>query len=227
MDMAALKRTMISAAIFTVAPAVAILVGVVSLSKSLGVALPWLRLSVIGSLSYETLAAERTLEALGLNTATTITEASAFVTVVCVMTFGIIVGLLLTPLLTKKIQGGLGKIERMDKKWSEHLVNAMFLGMISAFLGFVFCDVTELFHGETYGLVPVIVFFVSAAVTAVCGLLSKKLRIRWLTEYALPLSLVIGMAVAIPLTSWLGKPPVEEKTVEEAALALSTLVNTL
>ena len=37
---ATLKKTVSSAAVFTVAPAVAILVGVIALSKSLGVALP-------------------------------------------------------------------------------------------------------------------------------------------------------------------------------------------
>ena len=45
------KKTISSSAIFTRAPAVAILVGVVALSKSLGLALPWLRLSVIGSIT--------------------------------------------------------------------------------------------------------------------------------------------------------------------------------
>ena len=219
-----IKKTITSSAIFTIAPAIAILVGVVALSKSLGIALPWLRLSVIGSLSYETIAAERTLEALGLTTATTVTEASGFVTIVCVMSFGIIIGLVLTPILTKRIQGGMSKIERMDKKWSEHFVNAMFLGMISAFLGFVFCDVTALFSGATYGLVPVCVFFVAALTTAVCGILAKKCKLRFLTDYALPLSLIIGMTAAIPLTAWLGKAPAEtEKAVEEAALLLPAL----
>ena len=41
---ATVKKTISSAAVFTIAPAVAVLVGVVALSKSLGVALPWLRL---------------------------------------------------------------------------------------------------------------------------------------------------------------------------------------
>ena len=39
-----IKKTISSAAVFTIAPAIAVLVGVVALSKSLGVALPWLRL---------------------------------------------------------------------------------------------------------------------------------------------------------------------------------------
>ena len=47
------KRIVISSALFTIAPAVSILVGVIALSKTLGVPLPWFRLSVIGSLSYK------------------------------------------------------------------------------------------------------------------------------------------------------------------------------
>ncbi len=227
MDMAALKRTMISAAIFTIAPAVAILVGVVSLSKSLGVALPWLRLSVIGSLSYETIAAERAVSELGQGLEKEISSPTAFVTVAWVMTLGILVGLILTPILTKKIQGGMNKIGMKDKKWAETFNNAMFLGMISAFLGFVFSNVSRLWDSgarvvtekvlqsdgttleniitvsATSGLIPVCVMAVSAVLMAICGLSAKKLKLTWMNDYALPISLVGGMAAAIPITNWL------------------------
>lgn len=203
MDSTVVRKTISSSAVFTIAPAVAILVGVISLSKSLGVALPWLRLSVIGSLTYETVAAGTALEELGLGLETQITNASDFVTVVWVMTLGIAIGLILTPLLTKKIQGGMIKIEKADKKWAEIFNNAMFLGMISAFLGYVFCDVSNAFRGDYTGLIPVCVMLVSAVVMAACGLASKKLKMRWMTDYALPISLVVGMAAAIPITSWL------------------------
>ena len=195
------KKTIVSAILFTIAPAVAILVGIIVLSQKLGIALPWLRLSVIGSLTYETVAAETTLESLGVSS---ISNVSQYITVAWVMTFGIIAGIILVPLITKKIQNGMVKIELKDKKWSEILQNAMFLGMISAFLGYVFCDVTGVFHGELSGLIPVFVMIVSAIVMAVCGILSKKLKQRWITDYALPISLVCGMASAIPFTSLLG-----------------------
>ena len=117
MDKSRLKKTITSAALFTIAPAISILVGVVALSKSLGLPLPWLRLSIIGSLSYETIAAGNTLNELGLKMGEGITSATAFVTVAWVMTLGIIIGLVLTPLLSKKIQGGMKKLENMDKKW--------------------------------------------------------------------------------------------------------------
>lgn len=197
------KSTITSAAIFTIAPAVAVLVGVVALSKSLGIALPWLRLSVIGSLTYETVAAGNTLNALDMDASSTISEASPFVTVLWVMTIGIAIGIILVPFLTKKIQGGMVKMGMKDKKWGEIFNNAMFLGMISAFLGYVFCDVSLAFKGDFTGLIPVCVMFVSAVVMAVLGLLATKLKVRWLTDYALPISLICGMAFAIPVTGWL------------------------
>ena len=198
------KKTISSAAIFTIAPAVAVLVGVVALSKSLGVALPWLRLSVIGSITYETVAAGNALEAAGMSAGTTISEASIFITVAWVMTIGIAAGLILVPFVTKKLQTGLSKIGMKDKKWGEIFNNAMFLGMISAFLGYVFCDVGLIVKGDTTGLIPVCVMAVSAVVMAVCGTIATKAKIRWLTDYALPMSLIVGMASAIPLTMVLG-----------------------
>ncbi len=198
------KKTISSAGVFTIAPAVSVLVGVVVLSKALGVALPWLRLSVIGSITYENIAAQNALTAAGLSASETVTDPSIYVTILWVMTIGIAAGLVFVPFVTKRIQGGMMKMGMKDKKWGEIFNNAMFLGMISAFLGYVFCDVGSVFSGETAGLIPVCVMVVSAAVMAVCGLMARKGGIRWLEDYALPFSLVLGMASAIPFTAWLG-----------------------
>ena len=205
MDSAVIKKTITSAAIFTVAPAVSILVGVVTLSKCLGIPLPWLRLSVIGSLSYETIAASSALNPFGMVMDTQITDAKIFVTVLSVMTLSIAIGLILVPFVTKKIQSGMNKIGEKDKGWGDVFTNAMFLGMISAFLGYVFCDVSLVFSGNTSGLIPVAVMFVSALVMAVCGVCATKVKqMKWMNDYALPISLIAGMASAIPITAWLG-----------------------
>jgi hypothetical protein len=199
-----IKKTISSAAVFTIAPAIAILVGVIALSKSLGLPLPWLRLSVIGSITYETVAASNAIEAAGMNAGTTVTDPSIFITIAWVMTIGIAAGLVFVPFLTKKIQSGMSKVGMKDKKWGEIFNNAMFLGMISAFLGYVFCDVGLVVKGDTSGLIPVCVMAVSALVMAVCGTIATKAKIRWLTDYALPMSLIVGMASAIPFTMLLG-----------------------
>ena len=234
MDMKKIKKTIITAAIFTIAPAIAIVITVISLSQSLGIALPWLRLSVVGSLSYETIAATNAASGMGekLSALGNNMTATQFVTISLVMTISIMVGIWLVPVVAKKYQNGLVSFENKDKKWSDILQNSLFIGMISAFVGFVFCDVSRLWSENarfvnetekvlvgnkletivvgvkeftaTSGLVPVIVMVSSAVSMCLCGILINKLKWKWLNDYALPICMIIGMAVAIPVTAWLG-----------------------
>ena len=198
-----MRKIAITASVFTIAPAVAIVISVIALSKQLGIALPWLRLSVVGSLSYEAIAAENTANAMGIE-ATAALNASQFVTVTLVMTISIMVGIWLVPAICKKMQNGMINLEKRDKKWADIFNSAMFIGMIAAFVGFVFCDVSNVAKGDFSGLIPVLVMVVSALIMAVCGLLAGKFKkIHWLADYALPVSLLAGMASAIPITSWL------------------------
>ena len=210
MDQAKIKKTIQTAAIFTIAPAVAIVISVLTLSKKLGLALPWLRLSVVGSMSYETVAASNALEAMGqsLGSAGDLT-AQQYVNVLLVMTLSILVGTLLVPIIGKKLQSGMTSLSKRDAKWADTFSNALFIGMIAAFLGYVFCDISRLWdpvegYSRASGLIPVCVMAVSALVMVACGLLMRKPKLKWLNDYALPISLVLGMASAIPITAWLG-----------------------
>ena len=204
MEKAKLKKIAVTAAVFTIAPAVAIVISVITLAKDLGVALPWLRLSVVGSLSYETIAATNAESAMGLTFGQVSSlTATQYVTIASVMTLSIMVGIWLVPLIGKKLQNGLITLENRDKKWSDILSSSMFIGMISAFVGYVFCDFSTVFHADLTGLIPVLVMVVSAAVMGICGALLKLLKWRWIGDYALPISLILGMASAIPITSWL------------------------
>ena len=207
MDQTKIRKTIKTAAIFTIAPAVSIVISVITLSKSLGIPLPWLRLSVVGSLSYEAIAASNAVSAMGLELGKISNlTAQKFVNITLVMTISILVGIWLVPVIGKKLLGGMSKLESRDAKWAEIFQNAMFIGMIAAFLGFVFCDFSRLWipgdYTATSGLVPVAVMGVSAAVMVVLGLAMRKWK--WLGDYALPISLVLGMASAIPITAWLG-----------------------
>ena len=209
MDQTKIRKTMQTAAVFTVAPAVSIVISVITLSKSLGIPLPWLRLSVVGSLSYEAIAASNAVSAMGL-TLGQIEELTAqqFVNVTLVMTISIMLGIWLVPAIGRKLLSGISSLEKRDAKWADIFQNAMFIGMIAAFLGFVFCDVSRLWipgdYSATSGLVPVCVMAVAALVMVACGLLMRRPRLKWLNDYALPISLILGMASAIPITAWLG-----------------------
>lgn len=230
MDPKKLRKIATTATIFTIAPAVAIVISILALSKKLGLALPWLRLSVVGSLSYEAIAAENTSNAMGL-AGSAAPNAPQFVTIALVMTLSILVGIWLVPAVCKKLQKGMVNLEKRDQKWADIFSSSMFIGMIAAFVGFVFCDVSRLWSGNadglvevvkkvtengekvektvyyttTSGLVPMCVMGVSAVVMIILGLLSKKIKkAAWLADYALPISLLIGMASAIPFVALFG-----------------------
>ena len=204
MPMDKLKKVVIGTAIFTVAPATAIVISVISLSKKLGIPLPWMRLSVVGAITYETPAAANALSAMGLEWAKVSSlTAQQYVTVAAVMTMGIMVGIWLVPVVGRKIQNGMLTLEKRDKKWGEIFSASLFLGMISAFLGYVFCDFASVFSGNLSGLIAPLVMLVSALMMIVCALALKKLNWRWMNDYALPISLIAGMVSAIPITAWL------------------------
>lgn len=191
-----LKKTIVSTSVFTIAPAISILIGIITLSKFLGIPLPWIRMSVIGALTYELPAATSTANALGISLAETITDPKVYSAIAWVMTLGIMPSIILPPILMKKIQGGMIKMKNKDSKWGDLFMTSMFLGMISAFLGMVFADV----RGGITGWIPVFVLLVSALVMAVCGLIIKKCNAKWLETYALAISMVAAMIFAVVIT---------------------------
>ena len=196
MDMKQVKKIIVSSTIFTIAPAVSILLGIVTLSKFLGLPLPWIRLSVIGAITYELPAATSTASALGVSLSETITDPKVYTAIAWVMTLGIMPSIVLVPILLKRIQKGILSIKNKDAKWGDIFITAMFLGMISAFLGMVFSNV----RSGLVGWIPIFVLLFSAFLMGICGLLVKVFKIKWIENYALPFSMLGAMAFAIIIT---------------------------
>jgi hypothetical protein len=83
-----------------------------------------------------------------------------------------------------------------DGKWGDIFMDGLFLGMISAFLGVVFADVSL----GLAGWIPVFVMIASAIIMLICGALKIFLKAKWIEDYALPISLLGGMALSLPIT---------------------------
>lgn len=195
-----IKKTILSTSLFTIAPAAAILLGVITLSKFLGLPLPWLRLSILGALTYELPAASSTATAMNLALSAPITDPKAYTAIAWVMTLGIIPGIFVVLFGLKKMQAGIVSIKSKDAAWGELFMASMFLGMISAFVGTLFADV----RSGLPGYIPIAVALVSAVIMAVCGILIKKCKMAWLEQYALPISMLGAMAASIPITALMG-----------------------
>ena len=102
MDPVRMKRAIASSATFSVLPSVGILLGVLALSGSLGIPWPWLRLSVIGALHYETQVADAAAEQLGIRLGMDPMTTQAFSTIALLMSVCIMWGMVLATLFNRK-----------------------------------------------------------------------------------------------------------------------------
>ena len=216
MDPKVLRKTIINSAVFTILPSISILIGVVTLSGILGIPLPWIRLTVIGALHYEGVAANAAYEGIK-----SISELSAqqFVTIAFVMTLGILSGPLYClfgfkaydkkilakardtedqDIISENVSDS-ATVEKPKKKASfgDVLFNAVFIAMICSFLAVDAAKIFDKEQGAIPNYVPLIVIFVTFGCMALLDFIQKKFNQKWLASFDLGLSMLIGMTVAV------------------------------
>ena len=209
-----MKNVIVSSALFTIAPAIAILATVVTLAGTLGIVLPWIRLTVVGNLQYEVTAAQAALESFkdGKSIAVfgqNISDPRIFSAVAWVMTVGIIFGLILLPLVLKKLQNKIGKLrsETNDSKFGDIISAATFIGLVSAFIGTAVAGKATTIKRNGViepvsmgaGVMSIAVLLTSIAVVVVLQLLCKKFKWEKFEVFVLPIGMFSGMAMAILL----------------------------
>lgn len=199
-----LKKTVTSSALFTIAPAVAILATVLTLSGALGMVLPWIRLTVIGAITYEVPAAEAAIEAFGSTAglAQEVTDPMVFSTIAWVMTLGSIMPLILVPFMLKKIQKGLGKVAAKNGKWADVMSAAAFIGLISAFIGrAVIGKGEQAIIGDGAGIMSISALLSSMLFMFVLQKVADKFNWKWLHPFAMPFSMILAMVVVMILSN--------------------------
>ena len=211
MDKTKMKRAVVSSATFAVLPSVGILLGVIALAGSLGTPWPWLRLSVIGALHYETQVAEAAAEAAGLPglNASHMT-AQGFTTIALLMSICIMWGMLLSILFNKKYLKKL-QTPKEEKSCStgggfgDVAMTAMFIGLVSAYIGsylgkFISGEGLLSFGGSW---LPLAVVVVAGAVMALFVWLAEKKNAAWVENFSIAGSMIAGMAAAVVLNGLL------------------------
>ena len=203
MDVTRMKRAVTSSATFSVLPSVGILLGVLALSGSLGVPWPWLRLSVIGALHYETQVADAAAEQLGVSLGTGTMTVQAFPTIALLMSICIMWGMILSALFNKRylrrLQQG-GKAEaRQGGGFGDKALAAMFIGMVSAYIGsyvggFISGNGRFTFSGDW---TPLVVVAAAALAMAVFTYFSEKKGMEWLENFSIAGSMLVGMLAAV------------------------------
>ena len=202
MDMKKLKKVVISSATFSFLPSVAILIGVLALAPSLGVPLPWARLSVVGSLQYEGPTANNVAKGLGLGELPSeLMDGRSFASIAFAMTLGVMSTSFVILFAYKAYQKKITTAATTDTKLTDVIFCAGFMGMVAAYVGDAFgkLRVMTLSTGETRpsNVLYVIACVVSALFMALFTWIIKKKKAAWLDNYAFAFSMLLGMAAAV------------------------------
>ena len=223
LDKSKLRNAITSSALFTIPSALSVLATVIALAPALGLVIPWVRLSVIGNLMYETTAAEAAMEAFGHqgSIAVAVTDKTVYAGVAWVMTLGICFSLVILPFVAKPLHKKLlsagnkkeePKAETTEKApeegkkkkrglngfINEHATPAIFIGLIGAFIAraIIGGGKPETF-GDGAGVLSIITLVVAIVSSILLELLAKKLKLSWLEPFVMPIGMIIAMISAI------------------------------
>lgn len=184
-----LHKVIKSSIVFSIVPSLSIVVGLFALISVLGVVWSWWRLSVIGSLSYESLISSSVASALGFATSAEMLESASgreFGVVMILMTIGILSGFFILIPLGKKMSMSVVKSENASS-WKYVLSGTFMLCLFSVYI-------PVLLIGDT---VQAAVMLTGLVIALLLGALSSKPKLRWLGEFIMAFSMIGGMVSSL------------------------------
>lgn len=189
-----LKKVIKSSVVFSIVPSLSIVVGLFALISVLGVVWSWWRLSVIGSLSYESLISSSVSTALGFSSnAEMLANATGreFGVVMILMSIGMLSGFFILIPFGKKLSMSVNKTEN-SITWKYVLSGTFMLCLFAVY-------VPVLLFGDT---IQAAVMLTGLVIAVGLGILAKKSpKLRWLGDFIMAFSMIGGMISSILWTS--------------------------
>lgn len=178
-----------SSLVFSIVPSLSIVVGLFVLISALGTVWSWWRLSVIGSLSYETLISDSVAKALGFAQNTEMlakAQGSDFGVIMILMSIGMLSGFFILLPFGKKLSMSVTKTENASG-WKYVLSGTFMLCLFSVYI-------PVLLFGDS---VQAAVMLTGLVIAVVLGILAGKPGLKWLNEFIMAFSMIGAMISAI------------------------------
>lgn len=182
-----------SSLIFSIVPSLSIVIGLVALAASLGTIWAWWRLSVIGSLSFETQIASSLAPVLGYaNTTELMNNATGeqFGVVMILMSVGMLSGFLILIPFGKKLMTSVDKTKG-GNGWSNVLSGCFMLTLLAVY-------VPVLLISDT---IQALVMITGLIVAIVMGIVAKKPGWTWVNNFIMAGSMILGMVSSLLWTA--------------------------
>lgn len=201
-----IKQVITTSATFSFLPGLGIALGVVTLVGSLGVAFPAIRLSVVGSLQYETQMADAVATSIAGSMDALIKQgitAQDFATIAMIMTVAICSGGIEVLFFYRLYQPKIGKLlakntsggaKKSNINIGDLVFQVCFIGMV---IGYLSMSIETMSHKIAFidGYYNFIAVLVAMACMFVCDKLIDKANWKWLDSFSTPLSMLIAMFV--------------------------------
>lgn len=185
-----LNKVIKSSLVFSIVPSLSIVVGLFALISVLGVVWSWWRLSVIGSLSYETLISSSVASAIGFSSTAEMLEqasGSEFGVVMILMSVGMLSGFFIQLPFGKKLSMSVNKTES-SSTWKYVLSGTFMLCLFAVYI-------PVLLVGDT---IQAAVMLTGLVIAVGLGILSSKSpKLRWLSEFIMAFSMIGGMVSSL------------------------------
>ena len=185
-----IKDVIKSSVLFSIVPSISIVIGLFSLAAVLGVPWPWFRLSVVGSVSYELMAADMAATGAGyesIGALAAVDNGSIAGAIMFVMSIGIMFGIVTCTIFGKKIQTSMASFREKNGAWGALATGCFTLAMLVVFLP------VQVFKGPVFTLTLI----TSALITLAHNIIIKKTGWTWLSNFVLADSLVLAMVASV------------------------------
>lgn len=185
-----IKDVIKSSVLFSIVPSISIVIGLFSLAAVLGVPWPWFRLSVVGSVSYELMAADMAATGAGyesIGALAAVDNGSIAGAIMFVMSIGIMFGIVTCTIFGKKIQTSMVSFREKNGAWGALATGCFTLAMLVVFLP------VQVFKGSVFTLTLI----TSALITLAHNIIIKKTGWTWLSNFVLADSLVLAMVASV------------------------------
>ena len=177
----------------TIVPSISIVIGLITLSTVIGTPWAWFRLSVVGAVTYELIAAQMATAALGFTemTAAMASDGATFGAVMFVMSMGIIAGIVINAFIGKKLTTSMASAGGKKGGFGPIMNGCFMLALMGVLLPF------QAFNGLVYIMVMLTSMFITLAI----GVIMQKTGWKWLGEFSMAFALIFGMASALLWTA--------------------------
>ena len=187
-----------SSLIFTIVPSLSIVIGLFALIPVVKIVWAWWRLSVIGSLSYETQICSGITSALGYTDGAALlnsTNLGDVGVILIMMSIGMLSGFFVLIPLGKKLCLSVAKQDATNMTpeqqkaadWKMVLSGSFMLTLFSVYIPILLITDT----------IQALVMIVGLIIAVAVGVLAKKPGLGWLNNFVMALSMIGGMASAL------------------------------